>query len=422
MWMAGIQKFRRFKFSFLLACIFASSLPTAHASVWTAANTWSDSAEESYAVWVQDHWKKEFFLEEGHPYSGMRLDCADAVLAMRIIFAAEHGYPIRFRDPTGGKHDITEKMTRFDQLAPEKRLRKFLQFVFETMGTINLPDNSYPVAINRTQVRPGALLLSNQESHHAWTIKEVSDTGVPYLIHSRQPKRTVLLTQRSFPSNEFLLKDDLSVKSHAGYRAFRRPEDIRKPVWQVPGYSEEQYSFPLDGWSKTVQNKLAIEPESPEQELDRLLVSACETAEGRALEVRMGLEYLAKKPANYCYTEQEFYDYSTPSYDYRLRMSFKELQKSYEDITTKRNYVVQGELAVNVASVLNLSASPKGGLIAADNQYCPVEYAPGKVLSLGEIRSRSLNRTLSHNPHDPIEYRWGEKRGHSARATKCPSY
>jgi hypothetical protein len=81
------------------------------------------------------------------------------------------------------------------------------------------------------------------------------------------------------------------------------------------------------------------------------------------------------------------------------------------------NASIPAELRAKVDSVL--VNPPPGG---ATHDYCPVEFDAGKILTLHEVRRRSLNASLSNNPHDPIELRWGVRKGKSPRAARCPVY
>jgi hypothetical protein len=43
-------------------------------------------------------------------------------------------------------------------------------------------------------------------------------------------------------------------------------------------------------------------------------------------------------------------------------------------------------------------------------------------MDLAEGRRRLLSGLLSNSPHDPLEIRWGEVRGPSMLARRCPNY
>lgn len=82
---------------FLLTLLFGA---TAQAAVWKAKNTWDERWENNYRAWVTRYWNEEFFMDEKKPsYYKFEHDCADAVYAMRLIFAYEHKLPFVIHNP-----------------------------------------------------------------------------------------------------------------------------------------------------------------------------------------------------------------------------------------------------------------------------------------------------------------------------------
>lgn len=408
--------------SFLLgaavaALLLSATAPRAHAQVWEATNSWSQEWENRYSEWVRTQWDQNFFNRPGTPYTGLVLDCADAVYSMRIIYSYENRLPFAMKDPTGGSKPISNSMSRFDDLDPQSRIRAFLKFIYETGSTSSLPDDSYPLAVSRSTIRSGAIIVTTHESHHSWTVKEILPIGIPHLIFATRPAATTLLVRIGQPSMEFTFHTSFNPEAKGGYRAFRHPEDIGKPQSQVPGYSEEQYQIPYKLWMETIKRRLSLVNESPESLLRRTLDTACGGARERVASVDAALAYLSKI-GDRCLDAKEFDDYSTPNRDLRTRNDFEALQEAYESVHSNSELWNQlpSSLAAQVQDVFTVSNSPE------DSRTCPVTLAPGRVLSLHEIMKRSLGDRLSWNPHDPLEYRWGDKQGHSARALSCPTY
>lgn len=409
--------------TWILGTLLAAPL-AAQAAVWPTENAWSPDWENRYAEWVKTSWDQNFFARPDTPYTGLKLDCADVVYSMRIVFAYENRLPFAMKDPTGGKKLITNEMSRWDHLPkPEQRIRQFLLFVFGTGSTQSLPQDTVPVAVNRQTVRSGALILTDKESHHSWTIKDVFATGIPHLIYSSRPAKTTLLVREGQPSLEFTFRGKLDSGRHAGFRGFRRIEDLSKPVWQAEGYSDEQYKIPAKEWMFAVKKKLALVDESLDAVLRRALETACTNAKERVVAVSEGLAFLAKLPKDKCLNATEYDNYSTPNRDMRLRNSFEELRDLLEQIrgNPPAKAAIRPELLAQAEDVMSdVSAS------APSARTCPLQIAPGpgtgKVLSLAEVRKRSLGEKLSNNPHDPLEMRWGGQSGPSARAKRCPVY
>ncbi len=307
--------------------------------------------------------------------------------------------PFVIKDPTGGQIPISNEMIRFDKLPTQghKRIRAFLNYIYGIAGTSSIPADTYPVKPDRTGIKPGGLLLTDKLSHHSWTIKDITPEGLPHLIFSSRPAKTTILSRLGFPTMGFVFPKGVDESRHAGFRAFRQPEDIGKPVWELEDYSREQYEIPANDWRETIQKKLATREESPEQKIQRLLEDACTNARERLVAVQEGLNFLSKYEGQ-CLDPKSFDDFSTPNRDLRLKGSFEDLDLALQE---QRN---------------------RGQIPDPAEFRCSISIAPGKELTFQEIREASLSDKLSSNPHDPIEIRWGQTSGPGPRAAQCPVY
>jgi hypothetical protein len=393
----------------------------AQAAVWEVRNEWSDEWERRYSEWVRTHWDHHFFAREGTPYTGLKLDCADVVYSMRIIFSAENGLPFAMKDSTGGRNPISNAMSRWDSVADQgQRVRRFLQFIYGVASTHSLPYDTIPVAITREHVRPGGLLRADKLSHHSWTIKDVLPTGILHLVYSSRPAKTTILHKIGLPSTGFLFKGGLKPEREAGFRYFRQPKYLGKPAWEVPGYSLEQYQIPAATWRAEIQKRIQTIAETADQKLRRLLNDVCQGARERVVAVGEALDQLRRMAPNACMNATQYDDFSTPNRDERLQAAFDDLAAAYREITATR-VPVSTALLHEARDVVERDDSTLGGA-PVETTSCAVEIGPGHFLSLGEVRKRSLGGLLSHNPHDPIELRWGDRTGHSARAKRCPTF
>jgi hypothetical protein len=227
-----------FIFDFLLTiCCFP-----VQAAVWSNTNEWNQKWEIKYQEWVKKNWDKDFYKRET-PYKNLRVDCADAVYTMRYAFAAENGLPFAIKDPTGGSTLLSNQITRWDSEAPEQRKRSFLQYLFDAVSTQSMPRDTYPVAVSRQTITSGAVLLTDASSHHSWTIKYVSETGIPFLVFSSRPAKSIMFTRYEYPTTSFTFPTGLKPETQAGFRAFRTPEQLGLAVWEVSGYSLEPVSY-----------------------------------------------------------------------------------------------------------------------------------------------------------------------------------
>jgi hypothetical protein len=260
-------------------------------------------------------------------------------------------------------------------------------------------------------VSPGTFLLA-KESKHSYTVKQIRDTGVPVLYYSTQANASGVLRERSWPSVGYLFS--AGVKPPSGIRAFRRPEDLLRPAWEVPGYSEEQYHVPASRWVATMQRRLSLRQESGAEALTRLMIDVCQLATQRVELVNNAVRTL-QRIGNRCLNPSEYDDLSTPSRDRQLKDAYAELANGWSRV--QRNRVdLPRDLEEQVRNIFVDTGRE------SRNQFCPVTYARGRTITLGELRRRLLDGRISPNPHDPLEVRWGEVQGPSRRARDCPQY
>ncbi len=61
-----------------------------HASVWTATRNWNEKDIEEFSKWIEsDQYNPNIFKENG-PYGGIKTDCADAIVAAKVLFSYEN--------------------------------------------------------------------------------------------------------------------------------------------------------------------------------------------------------------------------------------------------------------------------------------------------------------------------------------------
>lgn len=425
----------RFLITFILAVLFSESVI---AQVWNDTNRWSPAWEQRYSQWVRENWNVNYFssktLPDGrpNPYYGLRADCADTVYSMRIVFAADNSLPFAVQDPTSSGRTITNRMTRFnDTPAGGQRVRKFLAYMYNVISTTSLPNDTYPIALNRSTVRPGSLILTTKTNHHSWTVKEILPIGVPWLVFNSTIGASSgpgLQQRKSWPNPMWVFEGNHTPSGNAGFRDWRPLEYLGRPVWEVPGYSEEQYRIPLKSWNKTAQTRLATQRESDSQLITRLVANACEEITGRVQSVREGVSYLNSNPR--CMDYATYDTYSTPSRDQRVFDALATLRISYREILARNGgnelpAAQQRQLrkifpaATDTAQSETQSMRPQA--VSADS-LCVITYAQGKSIDLAEAKRRFFAGLMSNNPHDGLAYRWGEQKGPSPLARSCQSW
>ncbi len=430
---------KNLKFMPLLTLLLTTTLvSTSKADVWSATEQWSPEWEAKYSSWVKANWNIHFFenktLPDGskNPYYGLHIDCADTVYSMRIIFSREHGLPFVIQDPTASGRTISNKMSRWDSQAPDARIRGFLTFIYNMVSTKSLPNDTYPVAITPETVHSGGLLMTTHKNHHSWTIKEILPIGVPHLIFNSVAGAAASLTwqeRQSWPNPEWVFEGDSTPQGDAGFRYWRPEAFINKPVWQVPGYNEEQYHVPLKNWVAFAQSRLASRKESDSDKVKRLMKVVCDGIEGRVSVVSEALDFV-NKTGGKCMDYPTYDNYSSPNRDHRVFDDLMELRRTYQDIALNGR---KGNLTPQVQAQLEkiypvIENSAKDEIRRMEPQtvdsasICVIEPRPGQRIDAAEFKRRLFAGWVSNNPLDTFEYRWGEKPGHSSRAQACDSW
>ena len=422
---------------FVIFGLIAGFTQTSQAVVWTAVNEWSPAWEDRYAEWVKNNWQVDFFSRkqlphgQSNPYYGLRVDCADTVYSMRIIFAYENRLPFIAQDPTASGKTISNNMSRWDSKNEAQRIRLFLNYIYDVMSTRSLPNDTYPVPVNRDFIRSGSLIMTTKINHHSWTVKEMLPIGVPHLVYNSvigAHSGLGLQQRQSWPHAEWVFEGDFTPAGFAGFRGWRPAAYINRPVWEVPTYSEEQYRIPLNKWERILQSRLALRHETDNQRMTRLIQTSCEGYRSRVPSIDEVLLYISKNPG--CMDYPTYDTYSTPNRDQRVFDDLMALRRNYHDILKENG---GSQLSADLLGQLNkiypyIQSSVKREQAQMAQQrvnehsVCTVEYRRGKKMDLAEFKRRMFSGLISNNPHETAEYRWGELRGPSQRAKSCPSW
>jgi len=375
----------------------------ANAAVWQATQEWSPALEKKYSEWVHNSFNEEIFVSGR--YKGMPTDCSDAVYAARAIFAFENKLPFAVRDSTGGPNHLTNRMSRFDSISDSlQRARKFIAYVGEMTSTNTLPSDTYPVAINRTNVRPGTVWTRPRISRnniierivrggvrgdpgHAEIVKTVSDTGVLYLIGSTVPKEVRQLNTTS--SLVFM-----PVESSTGLRNWMLPSYYGRSRSSLPGYSLEQFgsigggdSRSLSQWNQDVQRRLALRAESKSESIHRQVEDLCNLVNAR-VEIVAQSEARRQRLDGSCMKARDYDSYSTPSRDKRIKETILQITQA-----TKVEGLTKVQRAKKLKSYLD---------------QCPdIRITPERSLSLYEFAVNLMKGRVSANPNHNFEARWG---------------
>lgn len=203
---------------------------------------WTAEEEQRFAKWVEETITEDFFIRYKIP-----TDCADAVYAIRWIYARMAYLPAAATTKEGKLigHWSTDwkHLPTHPEWHRDERFRAALLYLLPKTWTGTLPFDTYPVRVTPDSITPGTLFLVTES--HAGIIARVFRDGSqahPLLTwESALPVKVQKLSLRYFFSTKPEAKD------RSGLVKFRWP--ISKngewgylPVGEHPFYSEEQYT------------------------------------------------------------------------------------------------------------------------------------------------------------------------------------
>lgn len=227
-------------------CSFASSVK---AEVWQANQTWNEYWENEYERWVEKNLTTQIFKDGKTLLSGLPTDCADAIYAIRILFAYEHSLPFVINAPSvlsSQMKTFGNGTSMFDSIPDEKRrVRAFINYIGDEVGARNLQKDTFPVKIK--EINSGTiyivewqLLGMGKYNQHSYIIKGFDPDHELIYYYSDAPRKVrTLEVNVKYPRFEFAY-------APYGYRRWKHPEHLLIPEKEIPseaGYSREQYDL-----------------------------------------------------------------------------------------------------------------------------------------------------------------------------------
>lgn len=458
----------------VLASVLLSTLH-ARADVWKAENEWSDEYEQKYKEWLRTSTDSHLFSREfnkdgsPNPYYGIRVDCADLVYSLRIIFSYENKLPFALHNPASPRGPlITNAIKRYDKI-PEGilRLKAFLGWIYDIVSTHGLPEDTYSVPFEA--VGSGTIILTSHKNHHSWTIKDITKTGNPDLLFNSTVGRLSgfdVQERLSWPNPFWIFEPEVDKQdetktiniyqpgSYAGFRQWRPIEHMKTVESAIPGFSDEQHTVGVSKWKSIAQNKLAKVKETTDQIVMRLLKDACSdfaqritavaeaeafkselenalaTGESSATSAAIKSVQLDSENIQGCLDADHFDQFSTPSRDRRFvdgliqaRVYLQdELKRSGEKSFRPENLKIYR----TIFPYISRSAKEEAALdktAKSANNFCSktINEKLGN-LSLAELKRRAFAGRVSANPNDAPTGRFGyNKTEKDIGYTKCQS-
>lgn len=308
---------------------------SAKASVWQTTRHWDLGAEQEFGEWIR-LLPLDVFSNPQSRYHGISTDCGDAAYVLRIIFAYEHGLPVRFQNSP----DLSNSTTRFDSLAAgsplrgklSARIRSFIDLVRNRTSTEALANDTYPIEISRQSLRSGAMLLHAASNHDA-SVPATYRSGHVYYIQSVNYQNGMI---RYMGSTVPEAVRSLSVRygtwyvpqeTDSGYRAWKWPDSYDQPFasneqfrigdWRPRSFGEGHLE---ESWQEAVQARIRSRKITPSENYAAVESNLRSALQERSTAVLEGWDYYAKNySAGQCMEEPDYEDYSTPSRDTKLQ-------------------------------------------------------------------------------------------------------
>jgi hypothetical protein len=421
------------KLMFSAGVILLSCSMQVSAAIWETRNQWNAQWESRFSQWVESNYGKTFFTRG--KYRDIPHDCADSTYFARLVFAYENNLPFVIKDPryptreklisanrkvfeeNRGKSPyatinkmISNEMNFYDALPREERLRRFMRFVGDVVGTNSLMEDTYPISLDRRWFRPGVVAAlpriestlnpmffgesvndedEAESAGHAQLVTSIDKYGVIHYLKSTVPAKVQDFQHTTL--NSFV-----PGPRGGSFRYWRQPDDYGKPEKTLPGYGIEQYA--LRGvFEDAMQKRLALKQESGARRLERLAREVCHQVEQRVPVVNAAWR-LKQKMGSRCMNYKEFDAHSTPARDSKIKKALTYMRYSATGSETGSMDKVERQL---------------------DKACGSIEYLPGKRISAGKFSARLMADQVSSDPNQNPAVRWGDKQ---AESLGCKQY
>ena len=211
--------------------------------LWEVGNRrWTVEEEQQFGKWVEENITEDFFIRNRIP-----TDCADAVYAIRWIYARIAHLPAMATTRDGKLIGHWSRDWKDLPTDPEwyrdKRFRAALHYLNTKSWTGTLPYDTYPVSISPDSITPGSLFFVKES--HAGIIRHVSFDGSE--AHPLQTWESSLPVKVQKLSLRYFFSPRPEPQVRSGLVRFRWPVPENGgwkylPLEAYPFYSEEQYA------------------------------------------------------------------------------------------------------------------------------------------------------------------------------------
>lgn len=409
------------------------------AFVWQHDKEWNLEYERQYSAWIVDLEKSanrdEYKNLKGVPifntgkWKDIKADCTDVAYALRAIFAYEHKLPFvvanTFAFKGGVQISNTSAPASITSIRDQdERFRAFLNYVFQLVNNLNAAYDFYPVKISRAAIRGGGIF--SKFGQHTYVIQKVTPGGVLQMISG-----TVPASDRDLYfewDNPPIATKYYDKGPYGGIRMWRWPSDLKKNDQEMmeltPSYramSLEQYQIaekynsenPIGNtfdYKLEMRKKLALpgKLESFKEIMQRVWNDLYGRVKDRVKIVEEALNY-KKSIKNRKMNSKEFYDYSTPERDEKIKWLFNEFFWAHNKYNLEE-YAKGHDYQHPVNFLKNFSVKWQSEEAINENETTDDEtLAPlsDEYINMWSLWERFRDDQVSSDPNDSREKRWG---------------
>jgi hypothetical protein len=355
--------------------------------IWDVGDRrWTLEEERRFERWVEETISEDFFVRQRIP-----TDCADAVIAIRWIYARMAHLPAAATTTDGKRigHWSTDwkHLPTHPDWDKDERFLAALFHLFPRTWTGTLPLDTYPVRVSPDSIKPGTLFLVTES--HTGVIGRVSlDGSQPHPLQTWESALPVKIQKLNL---RYFFSGRPDVRTRAGLVRFRWPvyengEWKYLPVQEYPFYSDEQYGSTFcNGYADFVEAVAKrIDPKNydPSEKAARVLGTIAGLLRERVPLVQAGYEQCHNGD---CPEASELWElHSTAGRDGTIVLLMDHLSQLIE-------------------------RDPLGpGRVRKLMEAVPIEISENRSLTLYEVYQNHL--WFSSDPEDSLESRWGLKK------------
>ncbi|OFZ79151.1 MAG: hypothetical protein A2583_00470 [Bdellovibrionales bacterium RIFOXYD1_FULL_53_11] len=370
--------------------------------LWKVRGDWNEEWEKRYAGWVQSTINTDFFTDHN-----IATNCADLVIAARWIFSRINGLPAgnflhgsRVYFTQDSFKEKWKKLPTHEEWNKDALFLAALDYLLENSGVITLMKDSYPIAINRESVLPGAFIMYQTDTDNHSRLVAAVDTSDMFGLGSGMPVWTIESTSPRIVRKVFFgsyWDIDQPKYGQGGFMRTRWPV-LRGGKWQpksakeMPWYSREQFEkgFVPPGEIFSLSVARAINPDFKLRRVyDQGFEQYSKLVYRRAALVEEGFKACdgagsSCRPGSYLYE-----NWSTPERDMKMLKMLLILQN------------LRGRFEAEDG----LEKSRRDWLYNMEDHGFTV-YS-GKRFSLGAVSSALLSGSVSSDPRASLPKRWG---------------